>query len=215
MGRRRRYGSGRARTGSKMGRTLVYQILICLVIVFLVIVIKRMDNAMANKALESMQAFMNKDYSHMQIVDSAKAVFSHLGRLPETIESAVDAGRREMDFIPPSKEEALVEAFGENQGDGGYGRLRYRAENELQVYASSGGTVISVSGEEGNKLVKITHGGELETQYAGCTWVYVNPLDKVKKGQLIASVAPGEQACLTFSMWKDKEAVNPGDYIAF
>lgn len=219
MGRRSGAAGTRGAMGAKAGKTLVRQIIICIVIVLFAIAVKKMDHAMTNRALDTVQTFMQKDYSGMAIVDSAKTVFSHLGSLPEAVEMAMADGRRQLAFIEPCNAEALIMTFGgQGNTDGSersYAGMKYSSEQELQVYASSGGTVIAVEGEEGNQRVRISHGGELETQYAGCTAVYVKPLEKVRKGQLIASVTPGDQSCLTFSMWKGGDAVNPADYIAF
>lgn len=217
MGRKRGwYQSNRNRMrsglGAKTGKTLIRQIIVCLIIVLVAIVVKKMDHAMTNRALDTVQTFMEKDYSNMEMIDSAKSVFSHLRGFPETVETAIAEGRRQMNFIEPSNEENLAMTFG---GESGYEGLKYSSEEELQVHASSGGTVLSVEGEAGNQRVRISHGGEVETQYAGCSNVYVKPLEKVRKGQLIASVAPGEQSCLTFSLWKGSESVNPADYIEF
>lgn len=216
MGKRRGCKGYRHRAhgciSTKTGKTLVRQIIVCLIIVLLAILVKKMDHAIGNRALDTVQTFMQKDYSNMELIDSAKSVFSQMGSLPASVETAIEEGRKKLDFIQPSDEEALAMTFG---GDVGYEGMKYSSEKELQVYASSGGTVIGVEGAAGGRRIRISHGGELETQYAGCTRVYVKPLEKVRKGQLIASIAPGDQSCLTFSMWKGRDSVNPADYIEF
>lgn len=209
--RNRSYSSHKA-LGGKVGKTLIRQIVVCVVIVLLAIIIKKMDYAMTNRALDTVQTFMQKDYSGTEAADTAKSVFAQLGNLPDAVESAIEQGKKQMDFIQPSDAEALAMTFG---GESGYEGIKYSSEKELQVHAASGGTIIAVEGEEGNQRIRISHGGELETQYAGCSEVYVSPLEKVRKGQLIASVAPGDQSCLTFSMWKDGASLSPADYIEF
>lgn len=55
------------------------------------------------------------------------------------------------------------------------------------VYAVSGGTVVA-SGEDKTlgRYIKIDHGNDTESVYGQCSDVYVRPLERVKKGQIIA-----------------------------
>lgn len=84
---------------------------------------------------------------------------------------------------------------------------------ELQVYASCGGTVEEIL----DGRIVISHGNGLQTVYAGCTSIYVEPLQKVRKGQLIASVAAGskpqQEPQLRFQILKQQQAVDIGDYL--
>jgi murein DD-endopeptidase MepM/ murein hydrolase activator NlpD len=56
-----------------------------------------------------------------------------------------------------------------------------------QIYAVSGGTVIAVGeNDEYGKYIRIAHGKEAESVYGNIRQVYVRPLERVKKGQVIA-----------------------------
>ena len=81
---------------------------------------------------------------------------------------------------------------------------------ELQVFSSAGGTVVEV---EHDRIV-ISHGNGLETVYEGCTDIYVQPLQKVWKGELIGSIRPVDEITpeLEFQILKEQEPVDIGDY---
>jgi hypothetical protein len=54
----------------------------------------------------------------------------------------------------------------------------------------------------------------LETVYEGCTDIYVEPLQKVWRGELIGSIRPVEERIpeLMFQILKEQEPVDIGDY---
>ena len=87
----------------------------------------------------------------------------------------------------------------------------FSSEEEMQVYASCGGTVQEIL----DGRIVISHGNGLETVYDGCTEVYVQTLQKVRKGEMIASIAKGteEPAQLRFQILKEQQAVDIGDYL--
>jgi len=89
--------------------------------------------------------------------------------------------------------------------------LVYTAEEgELQVYAAAGGTVTeTLDLGDGTFLIRISHGDEAYTDYQGTGTVYTRPLDKVKKGQLIAAVS-GD---LFFALTMDGTSVDPLEYM--
>jgi len=85
------------------------------------------------------------------------------------------------------------------------------ADREMQVYAACGGTVQEIL----DGRIVISHGNGLETVYDGCTNVYVQTLQKVRKGEMIASIVKGEgeQPQLSFQILKEQQAVDIGDYL--
>ena len=62
--------------------------------------------------------------------------------------------------------------------------------------------------------IVISHGNGLETVYEGCTDIYVQPLQKVWKGELIGSIRPVDEITpeLEFQILKEQEPVDIGDY---
>lgn len=229
--------NGWRRTGDRflsgnLSKTLLRQTVLCLLIVLLAILIKKLDQAMESQTLATVQTFMSQDYSSLipernekseegesskkeNMRQSAKKVLQTLASLPAAIETSVAQGQEKTRYIAPCNEEALNMTFDSDTTDAS-NKLRYCPDqSELQVYACSGGTVLSVEDEGGCKVIRIEHGGKIQSQYEGCCSVYVEPLQKVRKGELIASVTQGEESCLTFSMWKGETPVDPSDYIQF
>ena len=87
----------------------------------------------------------------------------------------------------------------------------FRSEGEeMQVFSSAGGTVVTA--DQGR--IVISHGNSLETVYEGCTDIYVQPLQKVWKGELIGSIRPVDEQIpeLEFQILKEQEPVDIGDY---
>ena len=203
---------------SRYGKTLIRQIIACIIILLLVIVIKKMDIAIANKSLETFHTYLGKEYTGEEILESAKEVFSNVSEIPASVFVSVEEANKRLAFSPPASEAAVISTFGEQSayyGQNQYGferGMKFYSDNEIQVYAAGGGTVAEV-GEGG--YIKVTHGNNVESVYRGCTNIYVVPLEKVKKGQLISSIANEEENVLTFELWIDGEVVNPADYIEF
>ena len=128
-----------------------------------------------------------------------------------------------MRFSPPADEAAVISTFGEKTGynageaQNGFERgMTFQSDKELQVFAVGGGIVseIGQSSQYGN-YVKVVHGDDIVSIYGGCSQIYVKSLEKVKKGQLIASVNPENNGHLSFELWVKDEIVNPADYIEF
>lgn len=90
-------------------------------------------------------------------------------------------------------------------------RYSFRSDGEeMQVFASTGGTVVKAD----DSAIVISHGNGLETVYEGCTDIYVRPLQKVWKGELIGSIRPVDERVpeLEFQILKEQEPVDIGEY---
>ena len=218
MYRNRRYVKKRKSYGS----TLLKQILICIVIVLLVIVIKKMDVAIVNESLETFQAKLDRDYKAADIIDSAKELASKASEIPGSVVAAFHRSESKLAFSPPADEDAVISTFGEKSGyfgsqENGFERgMKFQSDQEMQVY-SIGGGIVSEIGESSQygKYIKIVHGDDVVSFYGGCSQIYVQSLEKVKKGQLIASVSPESNGYLSFELWVNDEIVNPASYIEF
>ena len=204
------------------GATLVKQILVCIIIVLLVIVIKKMDIAIVNKSLDNIQAKLDRDYKVADIFQSAKDIAAKVKEVPESVAAAFQRGESKLAFSPPADEAAIVSTFGEKTGyfentENGFERgLKFQTDKELQVF-SVGGGIVSEIGESSQygKYIKVVHGDDIVSIYGGCSQIYVESLEKVKKGQLIASISPENNGHLSFELWVKDEIVNPADYIEF
>lgn len=214
----RRYSRKRKGYGS----TLIKQVLVCIIIVLLVIVIKKMDIAIVNQSVETFKAALNHDYKAADIVDSARNLASKARDIPDNIVAAFQRSESKLAFSPPADEDAIISTFGEKTGffgseTSGFERgMKFQSDQELQVYAVGGG-IVSEIGESSQygKYIKIVHGDDVVSIYGGCTQIYVQSLEKVKKGQLIGSISPENNGYLSFELWVDDDIVNPASYIEF
>ena len=204
------------------GETIIKQLLVCIIIVVVVIIIKMMDLAIVNEGLKEVQARLDHDYKVAEIFDSAVALAGKVKEVPESVAAAFQRSGSRLAFSPPTDTDAIVATFGEKTGtlendQYGFERgMKFQSDKELQVFSVGGGIVseIGVSDQYG-KYIKIEHGDNIVSIYGGCNQVYVQSLEKVKKGQLIASVSPENNGHLSFELWVDNEIANPADYIEF
>lgn len=204
------------------GFTILKQTIVCVIIVLLVILIKKMDIAIVNSGVETIKAKLDQDYRVSEVLSAAKNTALKIKDVPGTIADAFKESERKLAFSPPADEEAIVSTFGKKSSyfekpENGFERgLKFSSDKELQVFSIGGGTVTEVGqSAQYGQYVKIFHGEDVYSIYGGCTNVYVKSLEKVKKGQLIASVSPENNGLLSFELWVEGEVVNPASYIAF
>jgi len=218
MYRSRRYIKKRRNYGT----TILKQVLVCIIIVLLVIVIKKMDIAIVNQGIEQIQARLDRDYTVAEIFQSAKDLTAQVREVPESIAEAFQRSGSKLAFSPPADQAAIISTFGEKTGyfeseQNGFERgMKFQSDHELQVF-SVGGGIVSEIGESSHygKYIKVVHGDDIVSIYGGCSQIYVESLEKVKKGQLIASISPENNGHLSFELWAEEKIVNPADYIEF
>lgn len=214
MYRSRRYANRR----KNYGATFLKQLLVCIIIVLLVILIKKMDVAIVNQAIDNAKAALDRDYKVAEILQSGKDLVAKAKQVPESVAAAFQRSGSRLAFSPPADEEAIIATFGEQTGEaGGFEKgLQFRSDRELQVFSVGGGIVSEIGeSEQYGKYIKVVHGDDIVSVYGGCTKIYVKSLEKVKKGQLIASVSPENNGHLSFELWVRDEIANPADYIEF
>lgn len=205
-----------------LGSSLIKQVIACIIIVLFAILIKKMDVAIVNKGVDTLKAELKKDYNSSEIVASSKAAARKIKDIPAFVQSSFQAGEKKLAFSPPTDEAAVISTFGEKKAyfeneTVGFSRgMTFASSKELQVHSVSGGTVTDVSESSlYGQFIKVEHENGISSLYGGCTNIYVKPLDKVKKGQIIAAIAPSDNSQLKFELWDDETVVNPADYINF
>ena len=211
-------GGKRIRKRKNYGATLLKQILICIIIVLLVIFIKKMDIAIVNQGMEKVQAQLDRDYKTADIYQGSKHLASKIKEVPQSISSAFQKSGSKLAFMPPTDEAAAVMTFSDNTVDSANAKdkLIFQSDKELQVYSVGGGIVSEIGeNDQYGKYIKIVHGDDIVSVYGGCSQIYVESLEKVKKGQIIASVSPENNGRLSFELWARDTLVNPADYIDF
>lgn len=210
----RHRGSVPRRPRKNLGQILVKQIILCIIIVLLVILAKKMDIAMVNKAMETFHTQLAKDYTATEIVHTAKSALIQVKDSTRTIVATFREGEKMMEFSPPADVAGTLTASASSSNGGK--SMQFQSDKEIQVYASAGGTISEISAVTNQgRYIKISHGNNILSLYGGCSDVYVQPLEKVKKGQIIGTVKAGENQPLTFEIWTDGNLADPTEYIAF
>ncbi|HQC82891.1 MAG TPA: M23 family metallopeptidase [Bacillota bacterium] len=203
-----------AKMNRRMGKTMVRQVLICILILLIVIVAKKMDNAIVNNTYQAIRAQFTKEITFASIADSGRAFIGKFKDGTTTVVASLMQGGKGLEFSTPSDVPGTYSASASQSGTGK--TLEFTSEEEIQVYAAAGGTVSDIGLDaEGNKYIKIHHGNDLISLYGGCTNTYVQPLEKVKRGQMIGSVAAGEGYKLRFEIWNKGKLDDPSKYIDF
>jgi hypothetical protein len=200
------------------GTTLLKQVLICIIIVLLVIFIKKMDIAIVNQGMERVQAQLEKDHTVADIYKGSIQLAGKIRDIPQTVADAFQRSGSKLAFMPPTDATAAVMASAGSTVDSENVQktLVYQSDKEIQVY-SVGGGIVSEIGEnsQSGKYIKIVHSDDIVSVYSGCTNIYVKSLEKVRKGQIIASVSPENNGRLSFELWAGDVLANPADYIDF
>jgi len=204
------------------GATIIKQIMVCIIIILLVIVIKKMDIAIVNKSVETIESKLSSDYTVGEIALMAKENVLKIKDVPNSIREAFLDSEKKLAFSPPTDEAAIISTFGEKTSyfgaeQTGFERgMKFSSDKEFPVYSVGGGTVAEIGeSSQYGKYIRISHGNKTESIYGGCTKIYVKSLEKVKKGQMIATVSPDNNGYLSFELWVDGEIANPASYIQF
>lgn len=195
------------------GKTMVKQLIISIFIILFVILAKLIDHATVKEGLETIHQQISINYEISDFLEIGKNTFDQLKEGTTTIVATLANGGKLTNFTPPSDVPGTF-AVSATTGEAGYS-MEFSKGEELQVYAISGGTVAEiVTVTDQTNYIKVTHGNGIFSLYGGCTDIYVDPLEKVRKGQIIGSVAPGQNPLL-FELWVDGALVDPTDYIEF
>jgi murein DD-endopeptidase MepM/ murein hydrolase activator NlpD len=198
----------------RMGRIIFRQIFFCALILLLIVTAKKIDTNTVNNTFYAIKTQFTKEASFSSVGDAGKYVAGRVKAGTKTVVGSLAQGRKGIDFTSPSDAEGSYSASSTPNGSGK--TIEFISDKELQVYAAAGGTVSEISDDAGgNKYIKIFHGNDLYSLYGGCTSVYVKALEKVKKGQIIGSVAAGEDNKLKFEIWDGNQLADPSVYIAF
>lgn len=147
---------------------LLKQAGVCVIIVLALTLARSVDIPQMNKGSEAAIAYLSKNYSVQDVMAIAKKSAMAVVKAPVTVTNAV---------------------LSTNE-DGSYGKPIDEAKDgeTVSVYAVGGGTVSAVGeNEKIGKFIKITHGEEAESIYGNCTKIHVKEMERVKKGQVIAT----------------------------
>lgn len=141
---------------------------ICLIIVLAFVLAQNMNIPQLNRGSEAIVAYLSKNYTAGDVMVFAKNSVQAIVQAPATVTNAILSSQESSESGEP------IDEASEGQ--------------TVSVYAIEAGTVSAVG--ENDKLgqfIKILHGDGRESIYGNCSKVYVKELQRVKKGQIIAS----------------------------
>lgn len=213
------YYSGK---GSKRNKQiLIRQIVICILIVVVIIGIKKVNILAANNVLDVFKNEIHKEYELSSIYEKAADIIKKIPELPQKVYSKISAKKKEFAFNPPTDSENITAVFGESFNSAADSNsfqrgMNFSSEKEMQVYSIGSGIVTEIAtGNQYGRYIKVDHGNNAFSIYGGCTDIYVKPMQKVKSGDILASVSNHNNNQLHFELWINGEIVDPAQYIDF
>lgn len=147
---------------------LLKQTGICAIIVLALLLAGNVGIPQLNRGSEAVIAYLSKNYTVTDVMAAAKTSISAIAKAPVTVTNAVLSTKNSGKYGQP------IDEVEEGQS--------------VSVYAVGAGSVTSVGeNEKIGKFVKINHADEAESVYGNCQSIRVKELERVKKGQIIAS----------------------------
>lgn len=146
---------------------------ICLIIVLTFTLAQNVKIPQLNKGSETVVAYLSKNYTTGDVMVFAKNSVQAVVQAPATVTNAILSSKDSPEYGAP------IDEAKEGQ--------------TVSVYAVEAGTVSAVG--ENDKIgnfIKILHGDEAESVYGNCSKIYVKEMQRVKKGQIIASFTKKE-----------------------
>lgn len=151
---------------------LFNQIIICFLIIISIIFSSEIDNDYLSNGREAFFAAFNESYTPEDIKAASETVISVIKNVPVYISDAVTTVNAPLKYGSPIDDEIKE---GESAG----------------VYSVGGGTVLSVGENENiGKYIIIAHGNDAESVYGNLETIIIEPMERVKKGELIATYKP-------------------------
>jgi len=139
---------------------------ICIIILLSVLVLQSLNITWVNKGLTVCSQQISKNY---------------------TVDDLVTFGTGAIETMKGASAVIASVAISPNAGRYGEPIDEMRVGKVSSIYAVCGGTVIAAGEDEKlGRYIKIAHGNKSESTYGHCSTVYVRPLERVKKGQIIA-----------------------------
>lgn len=177
-------------------RTLGRQITACIFIVLFIILIKKMDLALVNTMALTVSSAYQEEMDLNQTMDQ--------------IRQALILNQNNLAFTPPYDAIPASLAVSHPAQD------LTVTEQETQIYAIGGGTVLELQEQgESGFLLNLQHGDQATSIYSGMDHCFVKVGDKVRRGQLIATVDADRRSEFQFQLWVNGKLVDPHDYIEF
>lgn len=141
---------------------------VCLIIALTMLLVQSVNLPVLNKGSEIVMAQLSRNYSGSEVLTMARTGITSVAKAPATITNAVLSTNKANRYGQPIDQAEKGEV--------------------VPVYAVAAGTVTSVGeNDQIGKFVKISHGDETASLYGNCRVVYAKELERIKKGQIIAT----------------------------
>ena len=147
---------------------IVKQTIFCLVMVIAFLAASHTGAGPLQQGSQAVVAYLSQNYTVGDVMAAAKTSVQTAARAPAAMTSAILEAKEETKYGTPIDE--------------------VKDGETVSVYAAGAGTVTSVGeNDQIGKFIKITHGDGAVSIYGNCETVHVQELDRVKKGQAIAT----------------------------
>jgi murein DD-endopeptidase MepM/ murein hydrolase activator NlpD len=206
---------------NRKGYKIIIQILFCIIIVVVVISIKKADMTMTNKLLSIVETSLTKEYNFKEIPSNTVGALKKIPELPLKVAKLIQGKNEQLAFSPPVDEGQVISTFGSSYdsiiGTESFQRgIDYYSPKNMDIYSIGDGIVTETghSNVYGN-YIKIHHGQQIFSIYGGCSSIYVNSAQNIKKGDILASVdsSGDDPNYFHFELWMNGEIVNPEEYM--
>ncbi len=149
------------------------QVGVCLIIVLAFALAQSIGVPQMNRGSEAVIAYLSKHYTAGDAMAFAKNSAQAVVQAPVALTNAILSSRESSEYAEP------IDDAEEGQ--------------TISVYAMEAGTVSAVGkNDKIGQFVKIVRGDGKESVYGNCSKVYVKELQRIKKGQVIASFTKEE-----------------------
>lgn len=147
---------------------IIKQMCICVILVMAFLAARHTGIPALQQASRTAVSCISKNYSVSDVMAAAKESVQTAVRVPAAMTNTIISAREKTKYGTPIDKAEIGET--------------------VSVYAVGAGTVTSVGeNDEIGKFLKITHGDEAVSIYGNCETILVKELDRVKKGQAIAT----------------------------
>lgn len=147
---------------------IVKQTMVCLVMAAAFLAASHTGVGPLRQGSQAVVAYLSQNYTVGDVMAAAKTGVQTAAHAPTAVTSAILEAKEETKYGTPIDE--------------------VKDGETVSVYAAGAGTVTSVGANDqiGN-FIKITHGDGAVSVYGNCETIHVKELDRVKKGQAIAT----------------------------
>lgn len=196
-----------------MLKKLAIQSVICLLILGIVLVPGKAGNGLLADCSNRAKLLLAADYDLADVTDNVMTLAAAAAEKPKELYLAAVGDLSDENFVAPI-DEIAVSVFNQSENSQD---LKYMSDESITVYSSNRGMVENVSKDEasGTYTIELKHDNDINTNYIGCTNVYVKENERVGRSQIIGEVDGDGISKLTFQLWKDGLQKNPSEYMKY